>query len=191
MKVTKRITVKPYRCLGCASCLIACAVAHSESGDLVMAIREDPPPEPRNCLVAVEEEGGFAGRFQGVPLQCRHCDDAPCIAVCPSGALTRSDENDLVVVEQDRCIGCRACVEVCPFGIVHMARNGRAVIKCDLCIARLERGEEPACVSACPTGALRFEELEEAAIEKRQRAAGELLAGASKEKGTGEGRTNG
>jgi len=103
-----------------------------------------------------------------VPLQCRHCEDAPCVAVCPTGALHREDEEGPVLIDSELCVGCKMCVVVCPFGVITMSRD-KAIIKCDLCIDRLEQGQEPACVAACPTGALRLEEAAEVAHDARQR----------------------
>lgn len=158
------IYVDPERCMGCHTCELACAVAHSESKELFGAIYEEPPPRPR---VVVEAVGGTS-----FPLQCRHCEEAPCVAVCPTHAMTKL-EGGPVVVRQELCIGCKACILVCPFGAVTMGPGGTH--KCDLCIERLEEGQEPACASSCPTGALRFVSAEEAAREARRRAAEKFL----------------
>jgi len=165
-KVKGMIYVDPEKCMGCHTCEIACAVAHSGSKELLKAIHEEPRPRPR---VVVEAVGGAA-----VPLQCRHCEDAPCVAICPTGAMAKLDGGP-VVVREELCIGCKACMLVCPFGAVTMRPEGKAVHKCDLCIERLEAGEEPACASACPTGALRFGPVEEVVREARRKAAERFL----------------
>jgi carbon-monoxide dehydrogenase iron sulfur subunit len=164
----KVIVVNVDHCLGCRSCQIACAVAHSESKTLAGALLEEPRPVPRVTVEAVE---GLA-----VPLQCRHCEDAPCVAICPTRALSRVDENSPVVLDRERCIGCRWCVLVCPFGVIKMSRDGTAVIKCDLCVERLAQGDLPACVEACPVHALEYRELDEVTAEKRRTAARRLIA---------------
>ena len=164
-KSTKQamLYVEITRCMGCHSCEVACAVAHSASKDLVGALCEEPRPASR---VKVEA----AGR-EAVPLQCRHCEDAPCVAVCPTRAIEKLGPNQPVLVREERCIGCKFCIMVCPFGVITLRRDGKVALKCDLCMERLEAGEEPACVAACPSGALKFLSLDEVAAMKRRSAA--------------------
>ena len=165
----KRIVADPNKCLACRACEIACALAHAGTDDLAEAIRQGAKPR-----IYVEAAGSFA-----VPLQCRHCEDAPCVRVCPSGALSRPSRESPVLVDREKCIGCAFCVEVCPFGVIRLARvgledvsrDGEVVIKCDLCIQRQAEGLKPACVSACPVGALAFEEVEENAKKLRAKTA--------------------
>ncbi len=166
--MSKIIVCRVQRCLGCRSCEMACAVEHSESKTLRGAVRQSPRPQRR---LSVESAG--AG---GLPLQCRHCEDAPCVAVCPTDALHREADLGPVLVESDRCIGCRLCMLVCPFGVIGLARDGKAVVKCDQCIERTSAGQDPACVSACPTGALEYVEMDDYLRQKRK-AAVEVLRG--------------
>lgn len=161
------IVVDPTRCLGCRSCELACAVAHSASKTLVGALSESAPPESRVALECIED--------LVVPLQCRHCEEAPCVAVCPTKALTKSEAEGPVLLNDELCIGCKACIVVCPFGVICLSRHGKLAIKCDLCVERLKAGQEPACVASCPTGALRFESTAEAGESARKRAAREFL----------------
>jgi len=171
----KRIVADPAKCLACRGCELACALAHAGTNDLVEAIY-GRGAKPR---IYIESAGGLA-----VPLQCRHCEDAPCVRVCPSGALSRASEGSPVAVAQQKCIGCGFCVEVCPFGVIRLARSaepeisdGRtAVIKCDLCVKRLAEGLPPACVSSCPVGALSFVEAEDNARKARAWAAAQVAA---------------
>jgi carbon-monoxide dehydrogenase iron sulfur subunit len=163
----KVVVVNVERCLGCRSCQIACAVAHSRSKTLIGALGEEPRPVSR---VAVEAVAGLA-----VPLQCRHCEEAPCVAVCPTGAIHRPTPEGPVLIEPQRCIGCHFCLVVCPFGVISVSRDGRAMIKCDLCVDRLARGEEPACVEACPVRALEYRQPEEVSAEKRRAAARRIV----------------
>lgn len=164
----KRIVADPKRCMACRACELACALAHAATDDLVEAILQQVA-KPR---IYIESAGSLA-----VPLQCRHCDDAPCVRVCPSGALWRAGETGIVRADQEKCIGCAFCVEACPFGVIRLARrvradaseSGVAVVKCDLCEKRQAAGLPPACVASCPVRALSFEELGESA--KRIRAA--------------------
>ena len=156
------IFVEAERCMACKSCELACAVAHSGSKDLLEALRESPRPVAR---VEVRDVAGVS-----VPLHCRHCDPAPCAAVCPTGAIVKTELGGPVVMNEELCVGCRSCVLVCPYGVPQLKRDGTVVVKCDLCFERLEEGRIPACVEACPTKALKFRTLEEAEGEARERA---------------------
>lgn len=155
------IVVDVEKCLACRSCQVQCAVEHSRARELVAAIRERPAPRAR---VRVEAVDGLA-----VPLQCRHCADAPCVRVCPSRALEKAGPDDPVSVVNERCIGCRLCVLACPFGLIDMDESGNAVVNCDLCVERLKRDRLPACVEGCPTKALRFMDLKDVSSEKRMK----------------------
>ena len=166
------IWVEVSKCLACRSCEFACAVAHSQSKTVHGAIRESPLPEARVCLVAVEE--------LAIPLQCRHCEDAPCVSICPTKALEKSYAEGPVLIKGERCIGCKFCIAVCPFGVITLSRQGKAALKCDLCIERLEEGQEPACVEACQTGALRFGEVSEEVRRNREDAARRLVSSREK-----------
>ena len=156
----KIIYIDPERCLACKSCELACAVAHSRSKELLQAIAEEPRPAYRVSVIASQDIV--------LPLQCRHCEEAPCVEVCPSRALTK-EKNGIVSLDAQLCIGCQFCLLVCPFGVIKTDKEGKAVIKCDLCRDRLERGEEPACVTACLTGALKFVEAEEVSRTKQDK----------------------
>ena len=132
----KTIMVNIEKCLACKSCEIACALAHCQSRILEEAITEQPRPQRR---VTVEAAGEF-----GVPMQCRHCEDAPCITVCPTNAIHREQSESPVLINPDLCIGCKFCIMICPFGVIDISWDGKVVTKCDLCIGRTEFKQEPA-----------------------------------------------
>lgn len=165
--MAKAIFVDIDKCLACKGCEIACALAHSQSGILEEAISEHPKPQSR---IAVEAAGEL-----GVPLQCRHCEDAPCITVCPTKAIGRNTPESPVLIDNDLCIGCRFCIAVCPFGVIELSRDNKVMIKCDLCIKRIKKQSKPACVEACPTGALMLIDEHDWAAGKRRKAARELI----------------
>lgn len=172
------VYVNPELCIGCLQCEYACAVEHSVSKDEVMAWAEQPVPRARIHV----EPGAVAGT--SFPGRCRHCDPAPCVQVCPTSALTRSAADGLVLCAADRCIACAMCAMVCPFDALTfhpVAETGpdRAVaVKCDGCVARVRRGEVPACVEACKVGALVYGELDDLVAEGRLGDAAVALAAA-------------
>jgi carbon-monoxide dehydrogenase iron sulfur subunit len=151
--MNKIIACRVEHCLGCRSCEIACAVAHSESKDLLGAVMEHPRPQRR---VTVESAGEH-----GLPLQCRHCEDGLCQLVCPTGAIHRDQATATVQVDEDLCIGCKLCTLMCPLGVLRIGDKNRATIKCDQCLARQADGKQPACVEACATHALQFVEADQ------------------------------
>ncbi|MBO8175553.1 MAG: 4Fe-4S binding protein [Thermococcus sp.] len=162
------IYIDPKKCMGCRSCEIACAVEHSTSKTLFGAIFERPTPKPRLKVVVAD--------FFNVPLRCQHCEDAPCMKVCPTGAIKKSEEG-FVILNANKCIGCLMCVMACPFGHPKYEPEYKVVLKCDSCIERVREGREPACVEACPTKALKFGTLEEILDEIRKERAEELISG--------------
>ncbi len=159
--MTKMVVVEAKRCVGCHSCELACGIAHSTSKNLTAAIREKTLPHVRIIL-------DHTGKIN-VPIHCRQCEDAPCITVCPSKAMSRKYPEEPVTLDNSLCIGCNACIIACPFGVITKSIGGRDLVKCDLCIERLEKGKEPACVEACPTKAIEFTDAEKLSASKRQR----------------------
>lgn len=150
-----RVFVNVEKCLTCKRCKIACTIAHAQSDNIYEAMFEDPPPRPRIRITALTAGGG-------IPNACRQCEAAACMMVCPSGAIHRNNSADPVVIDNDACVGCRSCVVVCPYGVPEMNHLRSSVVKCDLCIERLDQEIFPACVEACPTGALTFQTEEDA-----------------------------
>jgi anaerobic carbon-monoxide dehydrogenase iron sulfur subunit len=172
---TKIIVTDPDRCLGCKTCVTECALAHSGAEGIYDGLIPGTSARPR---IHVEPIDGPCG---AIPVQCQHCQDAPCMSVCPTNAISRESDSAPVLLNQDKCIACRLCMSVCPFGIIDLSGDGKAMIKCDLCIERTQAGLEPACVAGCPTGAMKFQEINEWLAERRQRGA-ELLRDATAKK---------
>ncbi len=157
----KTVFVNPERCIGCKQCEVACAVEHSESKDLYQAVFEKPKPQPRiHVAPGIYWNTSF-------PNKCRHCEPAPCMGVCPTGAISRDADLDIVVIDGDKCITCAMCAMVCPFDVIGyyesaVVRRERTVaLKCDHCIDRQRQGQMPACVEVCKVGALQFGDVNE------------------------------
>jgi len=143
-----RVFVDVERCVACKRCVLACAVEHSTSKDMLTAMTEVPAPKPRVRLTPVD---GVA-----VPTECRHCDAAACVAACPTQAVYKSGPKGPVLLHSARCVGCGSCVVACPYGVIRQRYDTHEVYKCDLCDERLKQDQLPACVDACPTGCLSF-----------------------------------
>jgi formate dehydrogenase iron-sulfur subunit len=86
---------------------------------------------------------------------CKHCVNAPCLEVCPTGAIIRT-EFDTVYINEPACNGCRDCISACPFGVIHVSETKHVAQKCTMCYDRLRHGLQPACAQACPTQSIRF-----------------------------------
>jgi formate dehydrogenase iron-sulfur subunit len=149
--MTALIYAHAERCLDCRACEVACGREHGASN-----------------VTVVRVEDRFAA-----PLMCRHCDPAPCVAVCTAGALTAAD--GLVVLDTGRCTGCGLCLLACPFGVMAWTADGRAVHHCDLCAGRQATGREPVCALTCPAGALSCEEYGNFVGRVQRRAAAEMV----------------
>lgn len=145
----KVIGVHMDRCTGCKTCELYCGAERgSEGKTLLKAVQETPVPQPR-----VRVEGAGEASF---PLQCRHCQQAPCLDACLTGALRRDEKSGMVIIREDLCIGCWTCTAFCPYGVIYPSPERKIAIKCDRCLYM----EMPACVDVCPTGALEVTEVD-------------------------------
>jgi formate dehydrogenase iron-sulfur subunit len=151
------VLVDLTRCVGCNSCALACKQANQ-----LPNADEVPTGLGKDALTFVDRrevqtrDGKTATRY--VKRQCMHCLDAACVSACPAAAMYK-DEEGPVVYRPNRCLGCRYCQLACPFEVPRFDwEDGLTpeISKCWMCYSRLQVGEIPACVDACPTGALRF-----------------------------------
>ncbi|HWD01332.1 MAG TPA: 4Fe-4S dicluster domain-containing protein [Amycolatopsis sp.] len=173
-------------CIGCKACEVACkewndvpgrdldllGTSYDNTGDLgadawrhVAFIEQDVPAGPPSVDlgmpgVGAPESGEPGMRWLMSSDVCKHCTNAGCLDVCPTGALFRT-EFDTVVVQQDICNGCGYCVPACPYGVIEKRESDGRAFKCTLCYDRLGAGLEPACAKACPTESIQFGELDE------------------------------
>ncbi len=175
----KTVFVHPERCIGCRQCEFACAVEHSQSKDTYRAHLESPLPRSR-----IHVEPGIA-LSTSFPNKCRHCNPAPCMAVCPTTAISRAQEGEIVVIDGRRCITCAMCALVCPFDVItyhhtweiHLSKD--VALKCDHCIERQKQGRIPACAEVCKVQALQFGEVNELVKASRTRLSREVSVAVS------------
>jgi Fe-S-cluster-containing hydrogenase component 2 len=159
----KFLWVDPKKCNGCMECETVCAQVKTGVKD---------PVRSRIRVIDWNKKGLF------LPVSCQHCETAPCLAVCPKEAIHRDPENQRVMVDYDRCVSCRMCVAVCPFGAMGYEEQTRMVVKCDLC------GGNPACIPCCEPGALKFVNSSHV-HDRRIRAAAGRVMGNRKKKSIG------
>jgi len=138
----KKLYYDVKKCLGCKSCEIACAVTHSVTQDLLKEIKEEAKSLPRKKV--------YSSRDKNYPVSCRHCKEPKCVDACMAAALSYDKGKETVLYDQERCVGCWMCVMSCPYGAVRPNTKSKIVVRCDKCKDK----DEPACVKACPTGAI-------------------------------------
>lgn len=143
----------PKRCIDCRACEAACKQWN----------RVDTGWNVRYRLVRSWEKGTFPNlRVQVLSMACNHCDNALCLKVCPVKAIWRRDDG-IVLIDQDRCVGCRFCTQFCPYDAPQFHAGRKKMEKCTMCADRIDQGMEPACATVCPTGALRWGEWKDIA----------------------------
>ena len=157
-------------CIGCKACEVACKswnqLPAREGGQTEMSgISYDNTVQLsgttwRHVKFIEQFDSPYNGRWLMMSDVCKHCVQAGCIEVCPTGAIIRT-EFDTVVIQSDVCNGCRACIAGCPFGVIDMNPVSGTAQKCTLCYDRMSVGLEPACSKACPTDSIQFGPIEE------------------------------
>jgi len=170
------LLIDAEKCADCDACVTAC---HQENG----VTAHGRPATDAQWIRKASLRDRSTGRVQTLPLLCQHCEHAPCVDVCPTGASFRRADG-IVLVDKHTCIGCRYCVMACPFGarsFLHEPVTGQkpdvprgkgTVESCTLCVHRVDRGLTPACVEACNRdgkGAMAFGDLNDAAGELARR----------------------
>lgn len=139
------------KCVSCGACAVACM----DQNDL--NVKQTRPF--RNVFDMERQEGEGGTTYSHLSLACMHCVDAPCIVGCPSACIQKDPETNLTVFDTTNCIGCHSCAMACPYGVPGFGPDGK-MVKCDGCYVRVHHGMKPACVKACPTGALKLIDLD-------------------------------
>jgi formate dehydrogenase iron-sulfur subunit len=178
-------------CIGCKACQVAC----HQWNDLPAQLGPPQPDGRRYPLPLTGDSYDNTGGLSDVNWRhvkfiekfspdrkeaawlmmsdvCKHCVDAPCLEVCPTGAILRT-EFDTVYIHEPACNGCRDCISACPFGVIHMSTDPNKLVaqKCTFCYDRLRHNLAPACAQACPTQSIRFGPLKDLKKIARERVA--------------------
>ena len=149
------------KCIGCRACEVQCKV------------QKDLPIGPKPChIVEVGPKmiGGLP-RASYIFMPCFHCDKPWCVAACPTNAMQQRSKDGIVFVDQEACVGCKACIRACPWGAPQWNPETKKVVKCDLCMDRLDQGLKPACVTTCTTHCLDIGRVEDMTGMYRERHA--------------------
>jgi Fe-S-cluster-containing dehydrogenase component len=160
-------------CVGCQACVTSCKAWNTsgESGSLTDLRPYDADPLGTFFNRVQTYEAGTYPDVETVhlPKSCLHCEDPPCVPVCPTGASYKRASDGLVLVDYDRCIGCKYCAWACPYGARELDEGRKEMTKCTLCVDRIDnealpqRDRQPACVLACPTSARIFGDIHDPA----------------------------
>jgi Fe-S-cluster-containing dehydrogenase component len=144
------MVIDTRRCVGCHSCTVACKVGNDLPVDMIY-----------NIVTTVGPTGVYPDlHMVHLPLLCMHCANSPCVDTCPTCA-SQQREDGVVFVEDQKCVGCQACVMACPYGArIPNAQSG-AVQKCDFCKDRVDEGKNPLCVNTCHQKARIFGDLDD------------------------------
>ncbi len=146
-------------CSGCKTCQVAC----KDKNDLVTGLRWRRVYEVSGGGWEQKPEGGWKHNLStyNLSISCMHCEDPACVKACPTKALYKDDDMGLVLIDQEKCVGCRYCEWACPYGALQFNSESGTMTKCDFCKDYLDVGNIPSCVSSCPMRALDFGELSE------------------------------
>jgi len=150
------ITVDLDKCTGCQICELACSLYNA---------KECNPEKSRVRIVRSEIDG----IIYTIPTLCQQCETPMCMEMCPIGAISRNTDTGALIVDEDRCIGCRRCVNACPYGAIMVDPDTQVASKCTMCDG------EPKCVEFCPKDALEYVRVDKISIKKRRESIDKFL----------------
>ena len=160
------------KCIGCHACTLACKAEN------------EVPVGSFRTWVKYIEKGTFPNTRRYFTIErCQHCEDAPCVAICPTVALYKRDDG-IVDFDGERCIGCKSCMQACPYDALYIDPNTHTAAKCNYCAHRTDRGLLPACVIVCPVKAIIAGDLEDSTSEIAQTLAREQVQVRRPDQGT-------
>lgn len=188
------MVIDTSRCIGCHTCAVACKVANNLPNHIWW-----------NKVVTEGATGDFPNNSPIYKtMNCQHCDNPPCMSVCPPGAISKNAGNGVVTLDSDMCLGCQACLHVCPYDALafndvepeyyvgHALGEFDAPVhrhntmgKCTFCSNRLERGDKPACMELCVTRARFWGDLDDPNSDVSRALQGRTYAKLSEERATG------
>ncbi|MEM3506042.1 MAG: 4Fe-4S dicluster domain-containing protein [Candidatus Bathyarchaeia archaeon] len=144
--ILKLLVVNPEKCTGCRICELVCSLHHTN----VFNIK-------RSRISILKYEEGL-----DIPMLCQHCETPLCKEACITGAIYRDEKTNAIMINENKCIGCKICMLVCPFGGISIDIKTNKIIKCDLC------NGDPQCVEFCPTNALEYVRADKFGILKKK-----------------------
>jgi len=160
------------KCIGCHACTIACKQEH------------DLPIGVNRTWVKYVEKGEFPNTRRIFSVQrCNHCADAPCVEICPVTALWQRKDG-IVDIDGNRCIGCKACMQACPYDAIYIHPDDLTAAKCNYCAHRVEVGLAPPCVTVCPEHAIIAGDMDDPGTEISEMLAHHQVQVRKPEKGT-------
>lgn len=172
-RVQYGMLIDTRRCTGCHACTVACKAEY------------DVPLGVNRSWVEYVEKGDYPNVTRNfLPRLCNHCDNPDCVSVCPTNATYKREEDGLVVIDPDTCIGCGYCIQACPYDVRFLNPETGTADKCDFCEHLISKGVEPACVETCIGGARVFGDINDPTSKIAQLLATNPVTVLRAEKGT-------
>ena len=150
MKYSYIVTINSDKCVGCRICEMVCSFSHT---------KEFNPTKARIRVIRNEKDGIIST----VPVFCQQCETPVCMNLCPANAIQKDVQTNAKIVNEKKCLGCRRCSYVCPFGAISVCQEAGVAIKCDLCEGK------PLCVQFCPFDALKYIRTDKFDITQKRR----------------------
>jgi len=158
-------------CVGCHGCSVSCKQWNTSGTTGPLSDMDPYGPDPEGTWfnrIRSYEVGSYPeNKTVNFPMSCMHCEDAACVDVCPTGASYKRESDGIVLIDQDKCMGCNYCSWACPYGARELDRNSGTMKKCTLCVDRIydeklpEAERQPSCVMTCPSNARHFGDFDD------------------------------